>query len=89
VRKARLATGKQSTNKGNKMKNKVTELGLNCTRSKYSRFDLWACKDEVELYMVGLIHMQEESLQCVLSKKDALKLAAAIYEHFGLSNKNS
>jgi hypothetical protein len=71
------------------MKNKVTELELQCTRSKHSRFDLWAYKNEVELYMNGLIHMQQESLNCVLSRDDALKLANAIYQHFGKLENNS
>jgi hypothetical protein len=71
------------------MKNKVTELDLQCIRSKHSTFDLWACKNEVELYMAGLIHMQQESLSCVLSKDDALKLADALYLHFGKLENNS
>ena len=71
------------------MKNKITELELQCSRSKYSRFDLWACKNEVELYIAGLIHMQEENLACVLAKEDALKLADTIYKHFGKLENNS
>lgn len=64
--------------------NKVTEIDLPCQNSKYSRLDLWACRNTVEIYLAGLIHMQEESLQCNLSKRDALKLADAIYSHFNI-----
>jgi len=39
--------------------------------------------------MAGLIHMQQESLSCVLSKDDALKLADALYLHFGKLENNS
>jgi len=63
-------------------KNKVTELELPCENSKHSGLDLWACRDSVEIYLKGLIHMQDESLQCYLSKENALKLADAIYQHF-------
>ena len=60
-------------------KNKLTELELPCENTENSRLDLWACGDSVEIY---LTHMKYESLQCYLSKENALKLADAIYQHF-------
>jgi hypothetical protein len=70
------------------MKSKVTELTLQCTKSKYSKLELWAFKNNVEIDVSGLLHMQQENLDCMLSKEDAIALADAIYNHFGLINNN-
>jgi hypothetical protein len=49
---------------------------------------LWAFKNNVEIDVSGLLHMQQENLDCMLSKEDAIALADAIYNHFGLTNNN-
>ena len=50
---------------------------------EYSSLDLWIGKTatsdkSIELYITGLLHMQDESLSVTLSKKDALDLAQTL-----------
>ena len=49
----------------------------------YTRLSLWIGNRnrDVEIYIVGLLNMQTESLSCVLSKEDAAKLAKTILEN--------
>ena len=49
----------------------------------YTRLSLWIGNKNknVELYIAGLLNMQTESLSCVLSKEDAVKLAKTILEN--------
>ena len=50
---------------------------------EYTRLSLWIGNrnQDVELYIAGLLNMQTESLNCVLSKEDAVKLAKTILEN--------
>ena len=63
---------------------KPIELDLNDVNNPdYSRLSLWIgnSNQDVELYIAGLLNMQNESLSCVLSKEDAVKLAKTILEN--------
>ena len=63
---------------------KPIELDLNDVNDPdYTRLALWIGNEnqDVELYIAGLLNMQNESLSCVLSKEDAVKLAKTILEN--------
>ena len=59
---------------------KPIELDLNDANDpEYTRLSLWiGNKNNVELYIAGSLN---ESLSCVLSKEDAVKLAKTILEN--------
>ena len=50
---------------------------------EYTRLSLWIGNrnQNIELFIVGLLNMQTESLSCALSKEDAVKLAKTILEN--------
>ena len=50
---------------------------------EYTRLSMWIGNSnrDVELYIAVLTNMQNESLSCVLSKEDAVKLAKTILEN--------
>lgn len=50
---------------------------------EYTRLSLWIGNrnQNIELYISGLLNMQTESLSCILSKEDAVKLAKTILEN--------
>ena len=63
---------------------KPIELDFNDVNDpEYTRLSLWIGNRnrDVELYIVGLLNMQTESLSCALSKEDAVNLAKAILEN--------
>ena len=63
---------------------KPIELDFNDINDpEYTRLSLWIGNknSSVELYIAGLLNMQTESLSCVLSKGDAIKLAKTILEN--------
>ena len=55
---------------------------LKCVNSKYARTDFYLDRDSLTIYVQSLIHMQEETTECTLSKEDSLKFAKAIINHF-------
>lgn len=63
---------------------KPIELDLNDVNDpEYTRLSLWIGNknNNVELYIAGSLNMQTESLSCILSKEDAVKLAKTILEN--------
>ena len=63
---------------------KPIELDFNDVNDpEYTRLSLWIGNKNksVELYIAGLLNMQTESLSCVLSNGDAVKLAKTILEN--------
>ena len=63
---------------------KPIELDFNDVNDPhFTRLSLWIGNrnQDVELYIAGLLNMQIESLSCVLSKGDAVKLAKTILEN--------
>ena len=63
---------------------KPIELDFNDVNDpEYTRLSLWIGNRnrDVEIYIAGLLNMQTESLSCVLSKEDAVKLAKTILEN--------
>lgn len=66
---------------------KPIELDFNDVNDPdYTWLSLWISKtalsdQSIEITMRGLINMQTESLQCTLSKEDAIKLAKTILEN--------
>ena len=63
---------------------KPIELDFNDINDpEYTRLSLWIGNKNknVELYIAGLLNMQTESLSCVLSNEDAVKLAKTILEN--------
>lgn len=63
---------------------KPIELDLNDVNDpEYTRLSLLIGNrnQDVGIYIAGLLNMQTESLSCVLSKEDAIKLAKTILEN--------
>ena len=63
---------------------KPIELDLNDVNDpEYTRLSLWIGNKnkKVEIFIVGLLNMQTESLSCTLFKEDAIKLAKTILEN--------
>ena len=63
---------------------KPIELDFNDINDpEYTRLSLWTGNvfQGVEIYIAGLLNMQTESLSCILSKEDAIKLAKTILEN--------